>query len=407
MKVDGQAQKRKSCAGILFPAGFKRNPFLSPAFLSLPGGRAVRCASFFQTPYAVFISGIQQIGIGVSDVQAAFRWYRQTFGMDVPMFEEAAVAGLMLPYTGGQPQARHAILALNMQGGGGVEIWQYTGRTPMPPAFQPQLGDLGIFVTKVKCKDVTACFHDLRKRGVNMLTTPLPRPDGRDHFFLKDPWGLTFEVVSADDWFATDRPQQTGGVYGAIIGVSNMERSLAFYTDLLGYATIVYDQTDEFGDLHGVDGGFGRCRRVLLRPVQPQAGPFSRLLGASEIELVQVLDRTPRAIYEQRFWGDLGFIHLCFDITGMAEMKAFCAERGHPFTVDSSGSFDMGEAAGYFSYIEDPDGTLIEFVETHKIPILKKIGWYLDLRKRRHPARPLPTWMLRTLGFGRVKEEGE
>ncbi|MCK6693108.1 MAG: VOC family protein, partial [Thermoanaerobaculia bacterium] len=58
----------------------------------------------------MFISGIQQIGIGVSDVQKAFRWYRRYFGMDVPVFEEAATAALMLPYTGGQPQERHAIL---------------------------------------------------------------------------------------------------------------------------------------------------------------------------------------------------------------------------------------------------------------------------------------------------------
>ncbi|MEO6760016.1 MAG: VOC family protein [Saprospiraceae bacterium] len=353
----------------------------------------------------MFISGIQQIGIGVSDVHAAFRWYRQTFGMDVPMFEEAAVAGLMLPYTGGQPQARHAILALNLQGGGGMEIWQYTGRTPVPPAFQPQLGDLGIFVAKIKCQDVAACFQDLRQKGVNLLTIPLPGPDGHDHFFLKDPWGLTFEVVAAGDWFSQNQPFLTGGMYGAIIGVSDLQRSMRFYTDVLGYDTVVYDQTDDFADLHGVDGGFGRYRRVLLRHSQPRVGPFSRLLGDTEIELVQALDRTVRPIYENRFWGDLGFIHLCFDITGMAEMKAFCAEKGHPFTVDSSGSFDMGEAAGYFSYIEDPDGTLIEFVETHKIPILKKVGWYLDLRKRRSPAKPLPSWMLKTLGMGRVKDK--
>jgi hypothetical protein len=61
--------------------------------------------------------------------------------------------------------------------------------------------------------------------------------------------------------------------------------------------------------------------------------------------------------------------------------------QGFPFTVDSKAShagdsFDMGEAAGYFAYIEDPDGTLIEFVETHKVPILKKFGWYLDMRRR-------------------------
>lgn len=352
----------------------------------------------------MFISGIQQVGIGVANVHEAFKWYRQHFGMDVPMFEEAAEAALMLPYTGGQPQSRHAILALNMQGGGGMEIWQYTGRTPVPAAFQPQLGDLGIFIAKIKCKNVWDCFHDLRKRGVNMQTNPAPRPDGEEHFFVKDPWGNTFEVVGAKDWFSTGRPDLTGGMYGAVIGVSDMDRSVAFYAEMLGYDTIVYDKTDDFADWHGVDGGFGRCRRVLLRHAEKRKGPFSRLLGDTEIELVQSLERKPRKIFENRFWGDLGYIHLCFDITGMAEMKAFCAEKGYPFTVDSSGSFDMGEAAGYFSYIEDPDGTLIEFVETHKIPILKKIGWYLDLRKRSRPEKPLPALMLKALGLGRVKE---
>lgn len=352
----------------------------------------------------MFISGIQQVGIGVANVHEAFKWYRQHFGMDVPMFEEAAEAALMLPYTGGQPQSRHAILALNMQGGGGMEIWQYTGRTPVPAAFQPQLGDLGIFIAKIKCKNVWDCFHDLRKRGVNMQTNPAPRPDGEEHFFVKDPWGNTFEIVGAKDWFSTGRPDLTGGMYGAVIGVSDMDRSVAFYAEMLGYDTVVYDKTDDFADWHGVDGGFGRCRRVLLRHAEKRKGPFSRLLGDTEIELVQSLERKPRKIFENRFWGDLGYIHLCFDITGMAEMKAFCAEKGYPFTVDSSGSFDMGEAAGYFSYIEDPDGTLIEFVETHKIPILKKIGWYLDLRKRSQPEKPLPALMLKALGLGRVKE---
>ncbi len=354
----------------------------------------------------MFISGIQQIGIGVSNVQEAFRWYRQHFGMDVPIFEEAATAGLMLPYTGGQPQERHAILALNMQGGGGMEIWQYTQRTPMPPGFQPQLGDLGIFAAKIKCKDVQACFHDLRKRSVNIQTSPAERPDGREHFFVKDPWGNTFEVVSSNDWFAKNRPPLTGGMYGGIIGVHDMERSKTFYAEVLGYDRVYYDQTDQFADWQGIDGGFGRYRRVLLGHSAKRQGPFSRLLGETEIELVQAIEtgRPARKIYEDRFWGDLGFIHLCFDVTGMSKLKTFCAESGHPFTVDSSGSFDMGEAAGYFAYIEDPDGTLIEFVETHKIPILKKAKWYLHLNRRSNPAKPLPDWMLKTLGFSRVKE---
>ena len=56
------------------------------------------------------ISGIQQVGIGVSNVTEAFKWYNTRLGMDIPVFEEAAEANRMLPYTGGQPHKRHAIL---------------------------------------------------------------------------------------------------------------------------------------------------------------------------------------------------------------------------------------------------------------------------------------------------------
>ena len=92
----------------------------------------------------------------------------------------------------------------------------------------------------------------------------------------------------------------------------------------------------------------------------------------------------------------------------MDALRKLCADKGYPFTVDSSAaqqgqSFDMGEAAGYFSYIEDPDGTLIEFVETHKVPVLKKLGIYLNLKKR-NPEKPLPDGVIKALGLNRFKE---
>ena len=144
-------------------------------------------------------------------------------------------------------------------------------------------------------------------------------------------------------------------------------------------------------------------RRVLLSHSKQRTGPLSRLFGSSKIELVQCFTRKPRKIYQDRYWGDPGFIHICFDIHGMDTLRKKCEASGFPFTVDSSQSFDMGDASGHFSYIEDADGTLIEFVETHRIPIMKKFGIYLDLRKR-NPEKPLPDWMIKTLSFSRVKD---
>jgi catechol 2,3-dioxygenase-like lactoylglutathione lyase family enzyme len=347
------------------------------------------------------ISGIQQVGIGVSNVHEGFKWYNRHLGMDVPIFEEAAEANLMLPYTGGKPHKRHAILAINLKGGGGFEIWQYTSRTPQPCAFTPQLGDLGLFCAKIKTDNISASYKYLSTSNVKLLGAITASPIGKKHFFIEDPFGNLFEIIEDDKWFGKGQ-QHTGGPVGVMIGVSDLERSMKFYADILGYDKVLFKGEQSFDDLSSLPGGAVTAKRAILTHSEARVGPFSRLFGNSYIELVEAKGYTPRKIFENRFWGDLGFIHLCFDIKNMSGLKEACEKAGHPFTVDGGAGFEMGEAAGHFTYIEDPDGTLIEFVETKKIPILKKLGWYLDLTKRA-PEKPLPDWMLKALGLNRKK----
>jgi catechol 2,3-dioxygenase-like lactoylglutathione lyase family enzyme len=346
------------------------------------------------------ISGIQQMGVGVANLQEAFAWYRRVFGVDIPILDDEGTAELMLPYTGGKPQKRHAILAISIKGGGGMEIWSYTQRTPQAPAFTPQLGDLGIGITKIKTENAQQSFAEMRSLGVETLGEVSKNPAGAAHFFAKDPYGNIFEIVEEKGgWFGSSR-RLTGGVCGAVVGVTEVEKSMKFYNEILGFDRVVFDKTDVFADLAAVSGG-KKFRRVLLTHGQPRRGPFSELLGQGYVELVQALDYAPRKIFEGRQWGDLGFIHLCFDVKNMDGVKALCTQKGCPFTVDTGDTFDMGAAAGRFAYTEDPDGTLVEFVETFKIPILKKYGIFLNLR-RRTPEKPLPRYLLKALRFMRV-----
>jgi catechol 2,3-dioxygenase-like lactoylglutathione lyase family enzyme len=352
------------------------------------------------------ICGIQQIGVGVKDLRIAWDWYIRKFGMDCPIFEEEAEAKLMLPYTGGQPRSRHAVLVYNLQSGGGFEIWQYTGRTPVEVSDEIKAGNLGIFACKIKIKNLEKTLAFFTNNGTTIIGKPSEDPAGKKTLFIKDPFSNIFQMVEADDWLMNEK-KLTGGAYGAIVGVSDIEKSLLVYSDILGYDEVVYDSTGTFVDLAKLPGGERKIRRVLLRRSEPSLGPFSKLMGKSEIELFSTGNKNEKKIFDGRFWGDPGFIHLCFDIRGIDALKDFCSEKGFPYTVDSKASlagnnFDMGEAAGHFAYIEDPDGTLIEFVETHKVPIMKKLGWYLDLRKR-NPNKKLPDWMLKTLRFSRVK----
>ncbi len=347
------------------------------------------------------ISGIQQIGIGVKNMHEAWGWYKHYFGVDVRVFEEAAPAALMLPYTGGKTRNRHAALAMNLQGGGGFEIWQYTDRIPVAPKFEIQVGDLGIFAAKIKSKNVKATYNWFKEEGLNVIGEVSVK-EGIESFFVRDPYNNLFQIVSSGNWFRNEE-KLTGASYGIILGVSDIEKSKAFYSTILGYDEVVYDKTDVFHDFTNIPGGKGKFRRVLLKHSKPRLGAFSLLLGSSRIELVQALDREPKNIFQDRYWGDLGFIHICFDIRGMNLLREECKNYGSPFTVDTGDSFDMGEAAGAFSYTEDPDGTLIEFVETHKVPVIKKLGIYLNLQKR-DPQKSLPKWMVNALGLNKAKD---
>jgi len=113
------------------------------------------------------ICGIQQIGIGVKNVEEAWKWYIRQFGMDCRIFEDEAEAKLMLPYTGGEPRRRHAVLAVNLQGGGGFEIWQHKGREPLTIKEEIRLGDLGIISCKIKAKNINDAYSYFKDNGIS------------------------------------------------------------------------------------------------------------------------------------------------------------------------------------------------------------------------------------------------
>ena len=351
-----------------------------------------------------YIRGIQQVGVGVKNLEESWAWYRKYLGADLLIFDDNHTAEFMLPYTGGKPRPKRAIMAINIQGGGGFEIWNHQGIEPRYPGFDVQVGDLGIYSCKIKSRDVAAAHAFFLNENLNV--SELTRdPEGKPVFWLTDPWKNVFQITEGTGWFKKGKTP-TGLASGAVMGTSDIDKSLPVYTDILGYTEVIYDKTDEFEDFKLLPGGKGRFRRILLTHPEERMGGFGPILGPTQLELVQALDRNPRDIFEGRYWGEPGFIHLCFDIWGMDALRETCKKKGKPFTVDSQASkngasFDMGDSAGLFSYIDD-DHTLIEFVEGHRLPLVKAIGWELDLTKR-SPEKPLPRWILNALKTKRYK----
>ena len=347
------------------------------------------------------IYGIQQVGVGVRDAKETMKWYANKLGADVLVFEDHEEATYMAPYMGGKARQKTAVLTINLHGGAGYEIWQHTGRTPLAPKVPILLGDLGINFITIKTRDAQKSFKALKAKGVKTITSPTAAPDGKAAFFIEDPYGNIIQVKEFHSWFSRKKTD-VGGIYATTLGVSDIEKTRVLFSDILGYDEVVYDQTGQFDDLPKQRGQQGKMRRLLLKMKNVPTGGFSELFGESQIELIQVLDRQPVKIFEDRYWGDLGYIHLCFDIKNMPVLVKECKVKGFPFTVLSNPDFDMGNANGDWGYLEDPDGTLIEFVQVNKVMLLKKFNWFINLRNR-NPRKPLPRLLVKAMGLNRVK----
>ncbi|MFZ6053421.1 VOC family protein [Halocola ammonii] len=349
------------------------------------------------------INGIQHVGVAVKDMDASLKFYRKFFGLDIPFFDDEAEAPLMRYYTKNETITKRASMVMNLQGGCAMEVIRATSFDPRPAVFDTRLGDLGIYITQVKCRDLDATYKFCKEEDCNLLTEISERPNGDRTFYLTDLEGNVFQYLEHDEWYSKNG-HHSGGVLGCTIGVSDMEKAFSLYKNILGFDRVIYDESKVFDDFKGgVTGGENKMRRVLLTQSKQPGGGFARVTGSTYIELVQVLDREPRKIFDDRIWADLGFVHLGFDVKGMERLGEELKKEGFGFTCDSDEALDMGTTKVHCTYIDDPDETWIELIEVYKVPIIEKWGIYLNVEKR-DPLKPLPNYMLKALRFSRIKD---
>lgn len=140
------------------------------------------------------------------------------------------------------------------------------------------------------------------------------------------------------------------------ICVSDMERSVRFYVDGLGFAPVVsYEVGPEFGP--------------LMEVADPQvASQFLARDGVS-IELLQFVEPGHVGDGGRREMNRLGLTHLCLRVDHVDEVADAIREAGG--TVLEGTRTTLGDGAGAadrdldrpdFVYCTDPDGTRIELM---------------------------------------------
>ncbi len=134
--------------------------------------------------------------------------------------------------------------------------------------------------------------------------------------------------------------------------VSDLDRALAFYRDLLG-CEVIAEQEKQGGYLAAIVGyADAHVRMAHLRVPG----------GEHVIELFQYLaPRGGRADVEPR---NVGASHLCFVVDDLAGLYERLRERGVDSFVSAPVEVDTGISRGGFAlYLRDPDGITVELFQ--------------------------------------------
>jgi catechol 2,3-dioxygenase-like lactoylglutathione lyase family enzyme len=134
------------------------------------------------------------------------------------------------------------------------------------------------------------------------------------------------------------------------ICVSDLERSLRFYCDALGF---------EKAESHPIGSEFARLMDLSDVSVTSQ---FVRR-GPTAIELLAFTEPEPFGARERRAVNQLGLTHLSFRVRDVAGTVARIVEFGGAVVESSRTTIDLGGTALEFVYCTDPDGVRVELMD--------------------------------------------
>lgn len=346
------------------------------------------------------IHGIQHVGVAVSQMERSLLFYRKVLGMDIPFFDSIQAAPLMQVFTRQDVVTKRASMVMNLKGGSAMEIIQATSFTPQPMPADFLLGDLGVFALHMRAASLPEAKNLLQQKRIE-FSDEVADPLGKGRVSLKDPDGQ-FIVIVEDDQIYEPTTHPIGGVGGISIGVSDTNAAKAFYA-LLGFDQVLYEATAVFADFASLPGGEQPLTRVILGTKTAAEGPFGAVIGYSRLELIATPNRKGQKIFRNRIWGDVGFVHIGFDIFDMKGLAERLAQNNIEFKCDSTSALSMGKTQVHCAYVVDPDGILIELIEVYRIPIIEKLGLFINVHGRR-ASKHLPRWILKLLRLSRIKD---
>jgi len=306
------------------------------------------------------ISGLNHVGIGVSDLERSLPFYRKVLGFKKVVFDLTAWDPVICQVIGRSVKTRTVLLE-NEIGGGAIKLVQLlprhdhgTGHRAGPIASDRKWGDPGHLEVAVEVSDVHRTYAEFEKADLNILLSPqhwqIPGTLDGTYFYVTDPDGTFVEVIDGAKKGAFSHHHGVCGLNHIAIGVSNMDRSLGFYCRSLGFSSLI-----------DVSGTFPGEERLVGKKINLRIVMLGHPNGGCRVELVQVLPpNRPKPIPREKRWGDIGVMEAALEVKDMEKTVRKLTSLGVQF-LSSVGT--LPETPVRYVVIADPDDNEIGLYE--------------------------------------------
>jgi len=318
--------------------------------------------------------GLHHVAISAKNYDELVEFYRDEFGLDKvfeltfsdgkfdvpPEFEdmEASSERLFDIITGLKDCAGR--LSMSRVGNAHIEIFGFDHPVPKERTDEWRIFDHTYTHLCLQVEDVQDWYDRLLAKGVK-FNCPVQDFGEVKLTYARDPEGNTIELLQpCKEYLSIPKPRagnnMVAGLHHAGASVINFERSKKFYTEVLGMET-VFEM--DFSD--------GRFDAVWNETNTAGMNTMLRLNNAF-FEFFEFTNPQPKPRDPDWQVSDHGHTHICLQVDDLQACYENLLQQGVKFNCPP---IDFGNVIG--TYAHDPDGNLIELLET------RENGAFLDI----------------------------